>query len=201
MVASRSRLGPMKRCPRRRWIKKAPADHTWVASLLYNYNRSTYLRDDSMMAMRTLLSRHGEPNRRVRRVIVLVSVAANPITVAAVMVIARARWPLPVGLLAFVAPLVLVSIPLLVLSEFRRNVIRGSHPDERERQRRDEAYRISYRIVEVSVPLGLFVVFLFRDQVAAIWSYDWFLIYWPLFGYLIFLPYAVFAWREPDAVD
>jgi hypothetical protein len=154
-----------------------------------------------MMAIRTLLSRRGEPNRRVRRVIVLVSMAAIPITVAAVMVIARARWPLPLGLLAFIAPLVLVSIPLLVLSEFRRNVIRGSHPDERERQRRDEAYRISYRIVEVSVPIGLFLALLFPDQVAAIWSFEWFLIYWPLFGYLIFLPYAVFAWREPDAVD
>lgn len=154
-----------------------------------------------MMVMRTLFSRHGEPNRRMRRVIVLVSLAAIPVTVAAVMIVARAPWPLPVWLLATVALLGFLSIPLLVLSEFRRNVIRGSHPDERERQRRDEAYRISYRIVEVSVPLGLFVVFLFRDQVAAIWSYEWFLIYWPLFGYLIFLPYAVFAWREPDAVD
>jgi hypothetical protein len=154
-----------------------------------------------MMVMRTLFSRHGEPNRRMRRIIVLVSLAAIPITVAAVMIIARARWPLPVGFLAFVAPLVFVSIPLLALTEFRRNVIRRSHPDERERQRRDAAYRISYRIVELSVPLGLLTVILFRDQVAAIWSYDWFLIYWPLFGYLIFLPYAVFAWREPDAVD
>jgi len=153
------------------------------------------------MAIRTLLSRQGEPNRRVRRVFVLVSLAAIPITVAAVMIIARAPWPLPVWLLGSVVVLVFLSIPLLVLSEFRRSVIRGSHPDERERQRRDEAYRISYRIVEVSVPLGLLAVLLFRDQVAAIWSYDWFLIYWPLFGYLIFLPYAVFAWREPDPVD
>ena len=153
------------------------------------------------MTMRSILARHGEPSRRVRRIIVLVSLAAIPVTVAAVMIIARAAWPTLVWLLATIAVLGVLTIPLLVLSEFRHNVIRGSHPDERERQRRDEAYRISYRIVEVSVPLGLFVVLLFRDQVAAIWSYEWFLIYWPLFGYLIFLPYAVFAWREPDAAD
>ena len=154
-----------------------------------------------MVGMRTLFSRHGEPNRRTRRVIVLVSLAALPLTVAVVMIIAREPWPLPVWLLATVGPLVFLSIPLLALTEFRRNVIRRSHPDERERQRRDAAYRISYRIVELSVPLALFGVILFGDQVAAIWSYDWFLIYWPLFGYLIFLPYAVFAWQEPDAVD
>jgi Mn2+/Fe2+ NRAMP family transporter len=154
-----------------------------------------------MIGMRTLLSRDSEPSRRARRVIVVAAFAAIPVAVVTLAVGGRIDWPLPIGLLAFVLPLVLVSIPLLALQEFRRNVMRRSGPDERERQRRDEAYRVSYRIIEMATLVGLLAAVWFRAELAAILSYDWFLIFGPLYGYVIFLPYAVFAWREPDPVD
>jgi len=154
-----------------------------------------------MIGMRTLLSRRGEPRRRTRRVMVVAALVAIPLVPAALMVTRLADWPHPIGLLAIVLALFLFSIPLLALQEFRRNVIRRGLPDERERQRRDEAYRISYRIIELSPVLGLLMVIMFRDEMAAILSYDWFLIFFPIYGYLVFLPYAVFAWREPDVVD
>ena len=113
----------------------------------------------------------------------------------------RADLPHPIGLVAFVLPLVVLSVPLLALQKFRRNVIRRSLPDERERQRRDEAYRISYRLIELAPVLGLMAVAVFREELAAIVAYDWFLVLWPIYGYLVVLPYAVFAWREPDAAD
>jgi uncharacterized membrane protein len=149
----------------------------------------------------TLLSRRGEPSRRARRFIVVFAFAVMPLTVAALWLTGEVGWPLPLGLLAFVLLLTALTLPLLALQDFRRNVMRRTVTDERERARRDEAYRISYRIVEIAVVLGLIAVAIFRDQIAAIIAVDWFLVFWPLYGYLIFLPYAVFAWREPDAVD
>jgi hypothetical protein len=154
-----------------------------------------------MAGIRTLLSRDGEPSQRARRIIVVVAFVAIPLAVVTLAVSARADWPHPLGLLSFVLPLLLVSIPLLALQEFRRNVMRRSLPDERERQRRDEAYRISYRIVEVGPLIAILAVLWWRDEIAGILALDWFLIWGPIWGYLIFLPYAVFAWREPDALD
>jgi hypothetical protein len=149
----------------------------------------------------TLLSRRGEPSRRARRVIVVAAFAVIPLAAATLWLTADVEWPWPVGLLAFLAVLIALCLPLLALQDFRRNVMRRRHADERERQRRDEAYRISYRIVELGVVVGFGVFAFFRDQIAAIIALDWYLIVWPLYGYLIFLPYAVFAWREPDAAD
>lgn len=154
-----------------------------------------------MAALRTLLSRNGEPSQRMRRIVVVAAFAAIPISVTALFVGGRAGWPHPIGLIFFVVVMLVVSVPLLALSEFRRNLIGRRHPDERERQRRDEAYRISYRIVEVAAILGMVAVANWRDDIARIASIDWGLLFFPLWGYLIFLPYAVFAWREPDAVD
>ena len=154
-----------------------------------------------MIGLTTLLSRRGEPSRRARRIIVVVAFAVIPLAVAALWLTAEVEWPWPPGLLAFVGLLVALSLPLLALQDFRRNVMRRTVTDERERARRDEAYRISYRIVEIGFVLGFLAVALFRDQIAAIIAVDWFFVVWPLYGYLIFLPYAVFAWREPDAVE
>ena len=131
----------------------------------------------------------------------VVAFAVIPLAVAALWLTAEVEWPWPPGLLAFVGLLVALSLPLLALQDFRRNVMRRTVTDERERARRDEAYRISYRIVEIGFVLGFLAVALFRDQIAAIIAVDWFFVVWPLYGYLIFLPYAVFAWREPDAVE
>lgn len=154
-----------------------------------------------MVDFQLLLSRRGEPSRRSRRALVVASGASIALVPTFLAFSTRADLPDPIGLLAFVLPLVLVAIPLLALTHFRRNVIRRGLPDERERQRRDEAYRISYRIIELAVVVGLLAAAVLREQLAAILAYDWSIILWPIYGYLIILPYAVFAWREPDAVD
>jgi MFS family permease len=149
----------------------------------------------------TLLSRRGEPSRRARRLIVIVAFAVIPLAVAALWLTADVDWPWQLGLPFFLAVLAALCLPLLALQDFRRNVMRRPLADERERRRRDEAYRISYRIVEIGVVVGFLAVGVFRDEIAAIIALDWYLVVWPLYAYLIFLPYAVFAWREPDAVD
>lgn len=154
-----------------------------------------------MTGLATLLSRRGEPSRRARRFIVVVAFAGIPLAAAALWLTAEVDWPWPLGLGVILAVLVALCLPLLALQDFRRNVMRRTHADERERRRRDEAYRISYRIVEIGVVFGFLAMALFRDQIAAIIALDWFLVVWPLYGYLLLLPYAVFAWREPDAVD
>lgn len=152
-----------------------------------------------MTAVLRLLSRRGEPSRRTRRAIVVLAVLVTPLT-GVVTQMRELSVPRDVGWIVFVAVLVVAGTPLLVLQEFRRNVIRRGNTDERERQRRNEAYRISYRIVEIAVPLGLLV------GVTLEWALNplpapWMALYFPIFMYVIGLPYMVFAWREPDAAD
>jgi hypothetical protein len=153
-----------------------------------------------VIGLATLLSRRGEPSRRVRRFIVVVAFAVIPLTAPLLWLTAQLDWPWQLRLPASLAVLVAFVIPLLALQDFRRNVMRRAFPDERERRQRDEAYRISYRIVELALPASLLVVALFRDPLGAVLAVDWYLVFWPIYAYLIFLPYAVFAWREPDAV-
>lgn len=151
-----------------------------------------------MAAVLKLLSRRGEPSRRVRRMFVVFGALLMPLT--GVMPLVRELGILrDTGWIIYAMLLVGVGAPLLVLGEFRRNVMRRGNTDERERQRRNEAYRISYRIVEVAVPLG-FVAGLALDGATALVDL-WPAIYFPFLFYVIFLPYAVFAWREPDAAD
>jgi len=107
--------------------------------------------------------------------------------------------PQDVGWIIYASLLVGVGAPLLVLGEFRRNVIRRGNTDERERQRRNEAYRISYRIVEIAIPFGLLAALVLNGGIEPVDL--WPALYFSLFFYVLFLPYAVFAWREPDAAD
>ena len=107
--------------------------------------------------------------------------------------------PQDVGWIIYASLLVGVGAPLLVLGEFRRNVIRRGNTDERERQRRNEAYRISYRIVEIAIPFGLIIALVLNGGTERVDL--WPALYWSLFFFVLFLPYAVFAWREPDAAD
>ena len=151
-----------------------------------------------MTAVLRLLSRRGEPSRRTRRLVVVLAVLLTPFT-GAVTQMRELGVPRDIGLIVFAVVIVGVGTPLLALQEFRRNVIRRGSTDERERQRRDEAYRISYRILEYAVPLGL-LVGLILDSVRFLPQY-WGTLYFPIFTYVIFLPYMVFAWREPDAVS
>jgi hypothetical protein len=152
-----------------------------------------------MIGLRVLVSRSTEPDRRTRRLIIGASIVLIPVAVIALEMAAILRLPQPFGLLAGALLIALISLPLAVITAFRRNVMRRSNADERERRRRDEAYRISYRIIEVAVVIGFLIMVGFRNEVAAILSHDAFVVAWPLYGYLLFLPYMVFAWREPDA--
>lgn len=148
-----------------------------------------------MTALLRLLSRRGEPSRRVRRVlVVLAGVAIAAIGPILVML------PREAGLLVMVGLVGLLSVPLYALSEFRRTVFRGKNPDERERQRRGDAYRLSYRVVEYGVLL-VALLFAFSHELARIPGWDWFAVWFIAFGYVFFLPSMVFAWREPDVVD
>lgn len=152
-----------------------------------------------MTAVLRLLSRRGEPSRRTRRAIVVLATLVTPLT-GVVTQMRELGVPRDVGWIVFAAVLVVVGTPLLVLQEFRRNVIRRASTDERERQRRNEAYRISYRIVELAIPLGV-VAALLLEWALNPFPAPWMTLYLPIFMYVIFLPYAVFAWREPDAAD
>src|SRR3990170_3707140 len=139
-----------------------------------------------MVDLQLLFSRRREPSRRSRRALVVASAVLIALVPMSLAWGSRVDLPHPIGLVAFVVPLVVLSIPLLAIQEFRRNVIRRSLPDERERQRRDEAYRISYRIIELAPVVGLLAVAVFREELAAIWSFDWFVIAAPVWGYLVF---------------
>lgn len=153
-----------------------------------------------MVGFWTLLSRRGEPSRRVRRLMVAASIIAVPLAWwVPALIIPTLDWHGGLEFLTFVAWLVIVTFPLLVLQEFRRNVIRRDDADERERRRRDEAFRLSYWAIVwglLLVPLALAI-----NGLAGIVDIDWFLLYWPLVWYAVFLPYLVLAWREPDAVE
>lgn len=151
-----------------------------------------------MTAVLRLLSRRAEPSRRVRRILVVVAIAVIPLVLGVVEILARLDLPLGLHLIAFVLTLIAFSVPLYAIQEFRRNVFRRKNADERERQRRDDAYRLSYLIVQwgvVLVPLGG----IFWDEIAAMVQ-PWMLIF-IAWGYVAFLPYMIFAWREPDATD
>lgn len=146
--------------------------------------------------MRSLLSRRAEPSRRTRRIIVAASIVGIPLVALTPAIAAPLRLSKDLWVVAAIA----VLIPLWVLSEYRRGIVRRDTADERERQRRNDAYRISYRIIEWSIPfVALGVVF--RDPIAFVIGGDWWLLYLVTYGYVAFLPYMVFAWREPDAVD
>lgn len=152
-----------------------------------------------MTAVLRLLSRRGEPSRRVRRVFVVFGALVMPLT--GVMTLMRELGiPRDAGWIIYAGLLVGVGAPLLVLQEFRRNVIRRGNTDERERQRRNEAYRISYRIVEIAIPLGLLAGLVLHGVTGRVVDL-WPAIYFPFFFYVVFLPYAIFAWREPNAAD
>jgi hypothetical protein len=47
------------------------------------------------------------------------------------------------------------------------------------------------------VPLGV----IFWDQIASIVGRQSWMIFFLAYGYVMFLPYMIFAWREPDAAD
>jgi hypothetical protein len=148
-----------------------------------------------MTAVLRLLSRRGEPSRRARRILVVLAV----IGIVALPLILMA-WPYEAGLLGLLLLVAIIVVPVYALQEFRRNIIRRANADERERQRRDDAYRLSYRIIELGVVL-VPVLFIFRGALARIPGWDWFNLWLPLYGLVIFLPYMVFAWREPDIAD
>ena len=144
-----------------------------------------------MTAIRRFLSREGEPTRGQRRTLVVVCAIAIALT--GVLLLNSPHGP---GALIVLGVILLLSVPLYALQSFRRNVFKRSNPDERERQRRNDAYRISYRILEFALPVGLFVAVWFDVPVT---PERWLWVYLPLIWYVIFLPYMVFAWREPDA--
>jgi Ca2+/Na+ antiporter len=155
-----------------------------------------------MVGIGTLLSRRGEPSRRVRRLMVIAGMAVIPFALwVPNLLIRTVEWHGALEFLAFIAWLLIVTAPLLVLQEFRRNLIRRHDADERERQRRDQAYRLSYWIVLWGLILAPAGVILLYHQLHGLVGGEWYLIYWPLVWYAIFLPYMVFAWREPDAAE
>jgi hypothetical protein len=73
-------------------------------------------------------------------------------------------------LVALVVPLM---APLLIITEFRRNIFRRENADERERQRRNDAYRLSYRVVEYGVAV-VALLFAFSQLLEQIPGWDWF---------------------------
>jgi hypothetical protein len=145
-----------------------------------------------MTGVLRLLSRRGEPTRAERRAIIVVAAVA----IAAIGVL-MLNSPRGSGALMVLAMALLLAVPLYALQEFRRNVFKRKNADERERQRRDEAYRLSYRVIEFALPLGFLVVAWSPDLPAG----DWIGVWLAAFSYVIFLPYMFFAWREPDSVD
>jgi hypothetical protein len=153
-----------------------------------------------MSGIRTLLSRGGEPTRRTRRLIVAATVIAIPLGVwFPMLAIRRLEWPIGLELLVFLVVLLAFAVPMLILQEFRRNILGRDDLDRRERQRRYEAYEVSYRVLQWGLILVIPGTFLIRGQLAAFLGDDAFLVYWPVVWYVIFLPYLALAWREPDA--
>jgi len=145
-----------------------------------------------MTAVLRLLSRRGEPTRGERRALVVF--AALAIAVIGVLMLNAPRGS---GALVVLAVALVLTVPLYALQEFRRNVFKRANADERERQRRNDAYRLSYRVIEFALPL---VAFLFIWG-PAIEDSDWIAVWLSGFSFVVFLPYMVFAWREPDIVD
>lgn len=134
--------------------------------------------------------------------IVAATAAAIPLGVWFPMLVMRElAWPIGLELLVFLVVLLAFSVPMLILQEFRRNILGRDDPDPRERQRRYEAYEVSYRVLQWGLILLIPGTFLIRDQIAALVGNDAFLVYWPLVWYAIFLPYLAVAWREPDASE
>lgn len=147
-----------------------------------------------MTAVLRLLSRRGEPSRRMRQAMVAFGAVSIPALV--VLVVAGPR---EVGLGLFVVLVLLLMAPLVIVTEFRRNLFRRENVDERERQRRNDAYRLSYRVVEYG-GVVVALLFAFSHLLEAIPGWDWFGVWLVSMWYVVFLPYMVFAWREPDAV-
>ncbi len=142
------------------------------------------------------LSAGREPGRRLRRALVILGAFSIPATAAFV----HARPP-GLDLVLSIAVLALLGAPLVAISLFRRDPFRRKDVDERERQRRDEAYRISYRILQLALAVGFIVVgilVLFAGSwIDEAWGWLTVTTLW----YVVFLPYLVFAWREPDSLD
>lgn len=149
-----------------------------------------------MTAVLRLLSRRGEPSRRVRRAMVAFGVLSIP----ALVVLTTVAGPREVGLALMAVLAALLLVPLVVVTEFRRNVFKRKDADERERQRRNDAYRLSYRVVEYGVAV-VALLFAFSQVLEQIPGWDWFGVWLLSMWYVIFLPYMIFAWREPDAMD
>ena len=145
-----------------------------------------------MTAVLRLLSRRGEPNRGERRAIVVFAAVA----IAGIGVV-MLNSPRGSGALIVLAIALVLTVPLYALQEFRRNVFKRANADERERTRRDEAYRLSYRVIEFALPIGFLAIAWSPDFQGS----DWIPVGFAAFSYVIFLPYMVFAWREPDSLD
>ncbi len=146
-----------------------------------------------MTAVLRLLSRRGEPSRAERRGIVVFAALTIAAT-GAFMLFADPHGS--AALVLLVLTLVVAVPPLFALEQFRRNVFGRANADERERQRRDDAYRLSYRVVQAALGVLPLLLVLSPEIERRDWVTAWFV----AFGYVNFLPYMVFAWREPDAV-
>lgn len=145
-----------------------------------------------MTALLRLLSRRGEPTRDERRALVIFSGLA--IAVIGVLMLNSPRGS---GALLWLAVTLVLVVPLYALQEFRRNVFKRANADERERQRRNDAYRVSYRVIELALPL-VPVLFIWGPSIE---GSDWIAVWLSGFSFVIFLPYMVFAWREPDVLE
>jgi len=143
--------------------------------------------------MLRMLSRRGEPSRDERRIIVTLAAAGIGAVLPVTLITPRGA-----GVVIAFLSLAVLAVPLYALQEFRRNVIRRANADERERRRRDEAYRLSYRVIEYGMPLTALVL-IFSDELGRIPGWQWSTLWLVVFGYVIFLPYMIFAWREPEA--
>ena len=147
-----------------------------------------------MNAVLRFISRRGEPSRRTRRLLVALSVLA----IVALGLTMAGPWSGREGVPGLLLVAVLGLVPLYAVQEFRRNVLRRKDADEREAARRNDAYRISYRIVELGIPV-VALVFLFIDWLDPFPLWDWLGVWFGGICLILFMPYLLFAWREPDA--
>ncbi|MPZ15393.1 MAG: hypothetical protein GEU73_13375 [Chloroflexi bacterium] len=153
-----------------------------------------------MMAMRSPLSRRDEPSRLVRRLLVIAGIVIVPFLAAGPRLLDPLGWTRGEAFIVWLGLLVVGCLPFLALARFRRDVFSRKDLDATERERRDDAYRLSYRIVTwglALVPFG----FLLRDRIAPLIGRDWFLVYAAALLYISMLPSLVYAWREADAAD
>jgi hypothetical protein len=163
---------------------------------------TTYAIHEGAIIVRSLFSLRREPSLPVRRLLVIVGFAGMAAWLGATVWLDRLELGRGERFGVAMVLLAVVSLPLLVLQQFRGNAARRNDPplDEREVQRRESAFRISYRIVEVALVVGMLIVaYLWINE--ATLPFDAGLAVWIAYGYVIFLPSAVFAWREPDAAD